>query len=177
MVHLHKREKWFDYARAIVDGLTLRKAATRVGAPLETSFRWRHRFLAISKKVNPKTLTGIVEAGESFILKATEGSRGLVGRAPRTRGGKSKKTGTSPNDYDIVLIARDRSGATTDHNLCNLTAQTTGGFLKPIVVKDAVRVSDGCDAYAALCTPSIFCMCQSLSAAASTSTKASTFRM
>jgi hypothetical protein len=28
-----------------------------------------------------------------------------------------KKTGTSPDDYDIVLIARDPSGATTDHIL------------------------------------------------------------
>ena len=113
LAHLHKREKWLEYARAIVDGLTLRKAATRVGVHLETSFRWRHRFLATSKTTKAKRLSGIVEADETFILKSAKGSRRLVGRAPRKRGGKPKKTGTSPDDYDIVLIARDRSGATT----------------------------------------------------------------
>ena len=113
LAHLHKREKWLEYARAIVDGLTLRKAAARVGVHLETSFRWRHRFLATSKTANAKRLSGIVEADETFILKSAKGSRRLVGRAPRKRGGKPKKTGTSPDDYDIVLIARDRSGATT----------------------------------------------------------------
>jgi transposase-like protein len=40
--HLHKREEWFDYARGIVDGLTLRKAAARVGVHLEASFHWRN---------------------------------------------------------------------------------------------------------------------------------------
>ena len=40
--HLQKREEW-RVCRAIVDGLSLRKAAKRVGAHLETSFHWRHR--------------------------------------------------------------------------------------------------------------------------------------
>ena len=148
LAHLHKREKWLDYARAIVDGLTLRKAAARVGVHLETSFRWRHRFLASSKKVKAKKLSGIVEADETFILKSAKGSRGLVGRAPRKRGGKPSKTGTSPDDYDIVLIARDRSGATTDHIMYDLTAPSTAAFLKPVVARDAVLVSDGREAYA-----------------------------
>ena len=149
LAHLHKREKWLEYARAIVDGLTLRKAATRVGVHLETSFRWRHRFLATSKTTKAKRLSGIVEADETFILKSAKGSRRLVGRAPRKRGGKPKKTGTSPDDYDIVLIARDRSGATTDHILYDLTAPTTVEVLKPLIAKDAVLVSDGRKTYAA----------------------------
>src|SRR5437763_4336971 len=49
LAHLQKREKWLEYAHAIVDGLSLRKAAKRVGVHLETSFRWRHRFLATTK--------------------------------------------------------------------------------------------------------------------------------
>lgn len=149
LAHLQKREKWLDYARAIVDGLTLRKAAARVGVHLETSFRWRHRFLATSKKAKPRRLSGIVEADETFILKSAKGSRGLVGRAPRKRGGKPKKTGTSPDDYDIVLIARDRSGSTSDQILYDLTAPTTAEVLKPLVARDAVLVTDGRDAYGA----------------------------
>ena len=44
LAHLHKRELWLDYARALIDGISLRKAALRVGVHLETSFRWRPRF-------------------------------------------------------------------------------------------------------------------------------------
>ena len=94
LAHLQKREKWLEYARAIVDGLSLRKAAKRVGVHLETSFRWRHRFLAASKgaKATAVTgITGIVEADETFIRKSAKGSKRLVGRAPRKRGGKPRR--------------------------------------------------------------------------------------
>jgi transposase-like protein len=43
-----KREKWLEYARAIVDGLSLSKTTKRLGVHLEASFRCRHRFLATS---------------------------------------------------------------------------------------------------------------------------------
>ena len=62
-------------------------------------------------------------------------TRGLVGRAPRKRGGKPSKTGTSPDDYDKILIDRDRSGATSDHILYDLTAPTTAEVLKPLVAR------------------------------------------
>ena len=88
LAHLHKRELWLDYARALADGVSLRKAAARVGIHLETSFRWRHRFLATSKAVKAQHLSGIVEADETFILKSAKGSRRRAGRAPRKRGGK-----------------------------------------------------------------------------------------
>ena len=81
--HLQKREKWLDYVRAIVDGLTLIKAAALVGVHLETSFRWRHQFVATSKKAKPWRRAGTFEADETFILKSAEGSPGSIGRAPR----------------------------------------------------------------------------------------------
>ena len=46
---LRLREKWLDYARALVDGISLRKAAERTDIHLETSFRWRPRFLAVAR--------------------------------------------------------------------------------------------------------------------------------
>ena len=62
LAQVRQRKKWLDYARAIVDGLTQREAAAQVGVHLETPFRWRHWFLATSKKAKPKRLSGIVEA-------------------------------------------------------------------------------------------------------------------
>jgi transposase-like protein len=96
LAQLHRRDAWLDYARALVGRVSLRKAAERAGVCFETSFRWRHRFLAAAKDKRPSLMTGIVEAGEALILKSAKGSRGLVGRAPRKRGDKAKKPERRP---------------------------------------------------------------------------------
>ena len=88
-------------------------------------------------------LTGIVEADETLIRKSAKDSRKLVGRSPRKRGGKTKKTGTSPDDYDIVLIARDCSRATSGRILHDFEGHSFERALDPIVDRDAVLVTDG----------------------------------
>lgn len=149
LAQLHRRDAWLDYARALVDGLSLRKAAKQVGVCLETSFRWRHRFLKSASDKRPSAVTGIVEADETFILKSAKGSRQLSGRTPRRRGGKASKPGLSTDEHDCILVVRDRHGVTTDHVLHDLTATTFALHLQPIVAKDALLVSDGRDAYGA----------------------------
>ena len=149
---LRLREKWLDYARSLVDGVSLRKAAARSGIHLETSFRWRHRFLAAARDKKAGAVTGIVEADETFILKSAKGSKKLVGRAPRKRGGKARKPGLSTDEHDAVLIVRDRHGETTDAILFDLSAETIGAHLKPVIAKDAVFVTDGNRAYQAFAT-------------------------
>lgn len=146
---LRLREKWLDYARALVDGVSLRKAAERTNIRLDTSFRWRHRFLAVARDKKASAVTGIVEADETFILKSAKGSRKLAGRAPRKRGGKAKKPGLSTEDHDAIMIVRDRHGETTDVMLADLSAETIGAHLKPVVAQDAVLVTDGNKAYQA----------------------------
>lgn len=147
LAHLHRRDAWLAYARALVDRVSLRKAAERADVCLETSFRWRHRFLAAAKDKRPSAVTGIVEADETLIRKSAKGSRRIVGRAPRKRGGKPKKTGTSPDDYDIVLIVRDRHKTTTDHILADFQGATFEALLDPVVSRDSVLVTDGRPSY------------------------------
>ena len=148
LAQLHRRDAWLDYARALVARVSLREAAERATVCLETSFRWRHRFLQAAKDKRPSVVTGIVEADETFILKSAKGSRKLVGRAPRKRGGKAKKPGLSTDEHDAILVVRDRHGATTDHILPDLEGGTFKTYLAPVVAKDAVLVSDGRPAYA-----------------------------
>jgi len=145
---LHKRDRWVEYARALVDGISLRKAAKRCRIDLGTSFRWRHRFLTKPKGVKARSVKGIVEADETFFRRSAKGSRKLVGRAARKRGEKAKP-GLSTDDYAPVLIVRDRHGATTDHKLPDLEAATISACLAPVVERDALLVSDGRAAYAA----------------------------
>lgn len=146
LAQLHRRDAWLAYAQALVDGVSLRKAAERCGIALDTSFRWRHRFLAAAKDTRPARVAGIVEADETFIRKSAKGSKRLAGRAPRKRGTPAK-SGLSSDDYAPVLVVRDRHGATLDHVLPDLEGTTFGRVLKPVVASDALLVSDGRAAY------------------------------
>ena len=86
LAQLHRRDAWFSYAQALADGVSLRKAAKRCGIALDTSFRWRHRFLKAAQGVKSTAVKGIVEVDETFIRKSAKGSKRLVGRSPRKRG-------------------------------------------------------------------------------------------
>lgn len=144
---LKHRDRWLAYAKALVDGVSLRKAAKRARIDLTTAFRWRHRFLQVPKTTKAAVVTGIVEADETFFLKSAKGSKKLVGRSPRKRGGTAKKKGLSTDEHTPVLIVRDRHGATTDAMLPDLEAATIARVLQPVVAKDALLVSDGRAAY------------------------------
>ena len=88
---LRKRELWLEHGRGLVAGASLRTVAARCGVALSTSFRWRHRHLKASKRVQPAVLAGIVEADETYFLVSAKGSRKLVGRVARSRGAKASK--------------------------------------------------------------------------------------
>jgi len=147
LAQLHKRELWPGNAQALVDGISLRKVAARLGIHVETAFRWRHRFLKEPKALKPKALEGTVEADETYFLYSEKGSRKLK-RPARKRGGKAAKRGLSDEQVP-VLIARDRNKATTDQILNDRSAQSIAAVLEPVVTKSAVLVSDGAQAYRA----------------------------
>jgi Transposase and inactivated derivatives len=148
LAQLHRRDAWLAYGQALADGVSLRKAAQRCRIALDTSFRWRHRFLKTAKDVKAKAVRGIIEADETFVRKSAKGSKALVGRRPRKRGEKANP-GLSRDDYAPVLIVRDRHGSTADHILPDLAGATIDACLAPLVERGGVLVSDGRDAYAA----------------------------
>jgi len=112
LARLHHKERWLDYLGGMLDSHSIRRAATQLGLAVATSFRWRHRFLALSKNDRPAGLAGITEADEMYVLESHKGSRTLD-RPPRKRGGKATKRGIS-NEQVCILVARDRSGQTLD---------------------------------------------------------------
>ena len=146
---LRKRELWLEHGRALVDGVSLRKVAARCGVALSTSFRWRHRHLKSATSVQPLALQGIVEADETYFLVSAKGSRKLVGRSARTRGGKARRPGLT-DQHATVLIARDRHGATLAGVLFDRSEASLKPHLAPVLAKDCLLVSDGAKAYGAL---------------------------
>lgn len=148
LARLRGRDHWAEYARSMIAGETVRAAARHCGVHKNTSFRWRHRFLNKLSEAKPSHLHGIVEADETSFLESFKGSRDLP-RPARKRGGKAAKRGLSDEQIP-VLIARDRTTATTDAVLESANTQEVRAVLEPVLDPDTVLCSDGSAVYVAL---------------------------
>jgi transposase-like protein len=134
LARLRKKDRWADQAEALKSGESVAKAAARCGVAVTTAFRWRHRFLSAPALDKPAQLTGIVEADETYILESFKGKRAGLSRPAHKRGGMAKTRGLSAEQIP-VLIARDRTGATTDAVLAKRDrasiATALGGVVTP----------------------------------------------
>ena len=141
MAHLRKKEKWLDYARAMIEGKSLAKTAQLCGVHPTTAFRWRHRFLRAPAANKPRTLRGIVEADETFVLESFKGRWSDLPRGPRRRGGKARHPGPYQDNIP-VLVARDRKGAAFDAVLSQVDGASIGRALA-VVTPDNHLTGDG----------------------------------
>jgi len=148
LARLRHKDKWLDYMASMIAGESIRKAAKACDIHRTTSFRWRHRFLAMPQNQKDDFFQGIVEADETYFLESFKGSRDLP-RAPRKRGGKAKKRGLSLEQIPVMIV-RDRYGATTDSVLQRVSEETVGAVLKPVLAEDALLCTDGATVYKAL---------------------------
>jgi transposase-like protein len=142
MAHLRKKEKWLDHARAMIEGRSLAKTAQLCGVHPTTAFRWRHRFLRAPAVNKPRTLRGVVEADETFVLESFKGRWSDLPRAARKRGGTARRPG-SYQDNIPVLVARDRKGATFDAVLPQVDWASIGAALAGVVTQDNHLIGDG----------------------------------
>jgi transposase-like protein len=139
---LHYPERWEAQAQALINHETIAKAADRCDIDYTTAFRWRHRFLSALNLDKPRQLVGIVEADETFILESFKGKRSDLPRPARERGGKASKRGLSVEQIPVI-VARDRTGATTDAVLPRLDAASITGALGQVIARSAVLCCDG----------------------------------
>jgi transposase-like protein len=147
LARLRKREHWLAYLQCVLESLTVRAAAHRVGVHRTTSFRWRHRFVPGAHRTRPGSLTGMVEADETYLLESQKGSRKMT-RPARHRGGVSHQRGIN-GEHDCLLVARDRTGATLDFHTGRgpVSAPQLKSALGGVLAQDALLVSDGAAAY------------------------------
>ena len=139
---LHRPGRWQDQAAALISGETLACAAKRCDVHPSTAFRWRHRFLAALNFDRPSALSGLVEADETFILESFKGKRSGLPRKSRKRGGKASKRDLSAEQIPVI-VARDRSGATSDAVLPRLDADSLTAALGGSITRPAVLCCDG----------------------------------
>lgn len=149
LARLHHKERWLAYLDSMLASHTVRQAASRIGVHRNTSFRWRHRFLALPRTDRAPLLHGIAEADEMFLLESQKGSRHLT-RPARRRGGKSHWRGIS-HEQVCILVARDRNGRTLDYVTGRgpLTKAGLHQCLLPALDPDILLVTDANAAYRA----------------------------
>ncbi|MGX4643107.1 IS1595 family transposase [Massilia sp. SYSU DXS3249] len=149
LARLRYKRCWLDYLDGMLDSHSVRRSAAELGVASATTFRWRHRFLALSKNDRAKRLSGIAEADEMYLLESHKGSRTLT-RAPRKRGGKAIKRGVS-SEQMCILVARDRSGQTLDWvpGKGAVTCAQLHEHLKTRLEPDVLLVTDAHKAYRA----------------------------
>lgn len=147
LAHLRHKSKWLDYLDCMLMSTTVRRAAAEIGVHKDTSFRWRHRFLSLTKDDRPARLQGIAEADELYQLESHKGARNLT-RPARKRGGAAGKRGIS-NEQICVLVARDRTGKTRDFVTGNgpVTKNQLHRHLLPVLDHDVLLVTDANAAY------------------------------
>lgn len=145
LARLRHKDQWLHYSQALIDGLSVRKAADCCGVAKNTSFKWRHRFLQSPAQQKAQKMQGIAEADETFFLESFKGKRHLPRKA-RKRGGKAAKRGTSCEQI-AVLVVRDRDGATADFRLAGVSADDMEPVLKPLLATDVILCTDGAAAY------------------------------
>jgi transposase-like protein len=142
LANLRMKDRWAAQTEAMIDGVSLAKAARRCGVHPTTAFRWRHRFLAALSGDKPKALIGIVEGDETFILESFKGKRSGLPRKSRKRGGKSAKRGLSAEQIPVI-VARDREGATIDAVLPRLNRRSIAAALNGVVTPANEFCCDG----------------------------------
>ena len=142
LARLRKKDQWAEQAKALITGERVAKAAERCAVAYTTAFRWRHRFLSAPALDKPRRLTGLVEADETFILESFKGKRSGLPRPSRQRGGKASKRGLSAEQIP-VLVARDRTGATTDAVLPRLNRASVTPALAGVVTSTNDLCCDG----------------------------------
>jgi transposase-like protein len=96
MARLRMDNKHIQNAEFMIEGLSLRQAARKLDVNTKTAFLWRHRFLLAIKDVQPDTLSGVVEADETFFIESFKGQRKGIPRPSKKTQHQSRETRAVP---------------------------------------------------------------------------------
>lgn len=149
---LRRKHKFEAYGRCLERGMSIREAARSVGICVDTSFRWRHRFLKAAVAYQPRRVAGLLEVDETYFRYSEKGARHLA-RAPRRRGGaKGEGPGRRREHWVPVLVGRGRGlPATTDRVLGRMNSQAIAEALSEVVLpEETVVCTDGHRAFMSL---------------------------
>lgn len=151
LARLRYSEKHSLQTTCMLDSLSIRKSAVKLGVSIPTAFRWRHRFLKAIQIIQPERMSGVVEADETFFRKSYKGQKKNLPRKSYKRGTKAELRGLS-HEQVPVLIARDRSQQITLSTI--LPGRTKVAIVdalgKVVQAQETIVCADGTAIYAGL---------------------------
>lgn len=139
----HYPEKWLPFMEDMVNGLSIRRSARRLGVAASTVFTWRHKILAALMRMEMDDFEGLLEVDETYFLYSEKGNKKIAGRKPRKRGGSAKKRGIS-REQVCVIVARDRTKQTLVKVACmgQVSKVKADILLKPYIGSVSAVCSD-----------------------------------
>lgn len=147
LARLHMAEKHLENAMLMADGHSIRTVAARLGVSVPTAFKWRHRFLQYPISVQPASLTGVVEADETFFLESFKGQRQNLPRPAKKRGAPAQIPGLGPEQIPVLVARAREAGFTMTVRIKSRAAKHIAPELANKMAQDAVLVSDSAKAY------------------------------
>ncbi len=109
---IKKVDKFQEYIGLVVESVTIRKAASKIGVNMKTIFDWRHKLLSSLAPVNGQAFSGIVECDDKQLNINNKGSRNLNRKPYKRSSDRKTKRGVS-NDKVSIMVATDRKGNPT----------------------------------------------------------------
>ena len=106
LAYSKRPELWSEFAGCLLESLSVRAAARRLGIDKDTAWRWRHALLDAHAALPHTGLSGIVETCEQSLPLCRKGERGRPDGPWRRR---RRRTRGSPDPNRVwILFGRDR---------------------------------------------------------------------
>lgn len=155
---IKKLGQFQEYLLMVVESVTIRKAANKIGVNMKTIFDWRHKLLSSLEALNGTGFSkGIVECDDKQLDINEKGSRGLGRKAYKRPSDRKTKRGVS-NDKVSIMVATDRKGSSTMRmaKVGRIDAESVRKTIGGPVAPDNVLCSDSHPSIGAFSSKSIF---------------------
>ena len=144
---------WLEYAKCMILGLSIRRAAIQFGVCVKTSVYMRHRILdSIRPYIGMGHLEGVVEMDETYFAESFKGNHVKSGftmpRPSRKRGKEVTKRGIS-SEQVCVLTGLDRQGNIYAEVICKgrMKSSDLNRVLEGHIEKESILCTDSHKSY------------------------------
>ena len=140
---IKKTDKFQEYIELVVDSVTIRKAANKLGINTKTIFNWRHKLLSSLPKISGQGFSGIVECDDKILSINDKGNKKLDREPYKRPSDRKTKRGIS-NDKVSVMVASDREGNITMQvaKIGRIDTESIDKTIGDLVSKENILCSD-----------------------------------
>jgi len=146
----HFLDKWPEFIRCTIKGLSLRESARILEVSYVTLFYWRHKFLIALKSIKNTEFKGLVEVADIFLPYSLKGQKSIDERSARKSGRKYKYLS---EEKVCVIMAVDQLENTTSRATLNLgfNKRCVDAAIGKLVSKENILCFNQKPAYSSFC--------------------------